>query len=508
MTRVPLLAGSRITIAEVADDAVVVRPPPPIDGIADVGAAVRDALRFPLAGAPLEALVPRRGARVTVVVEPPALPVPGSVADPRQAAIAATVDELERLGVRNEAQTLLVASGLGRRPGRRELEALVTPEFARRFRGRVLVHDAADPDLVELDPRSRPRLAVSRALVETDAVVTVTAAETVLHGGPAALVGAAGGETLQASRAYSLLETAASQGWRLALALERALARRTPLIGVSLALQNPTAAGALRGYPHDQAVVERVAASRLPLAFSALPGAIRGRILRSRPVELAVSAAFGGPPSVAHAEALLRAIEERAAAVDGQLDALCIGIPPTTPHLPRERPNPLLAAYLGLGLALRLWRDRFPIAEGGTAILVHPFDRHFAHPTQQPYRTFFQATRGGRDPELLAAAERDAQHDERAIEAYRAGRSCHPLLPFRDWAACEPAIGRLGAVLVAGCRDAVAARQLGFVPTRGLAAALEMARGRAGGNARIGFLLSPPFFPLRPSSSRERAASG
>jgi len=52
-------------------------------------------------------------------------------------------------------------------------------------------------------------------------------------------------------------------------------------------------------------------------------------------------------------------------------------------------------------------------------------------------------------------------------------------------------------VLVAGCRDGAAALQLGFVPTHGLGAALEMAHGRAGGPPRIGFLVSPPYFPLR-----------
>jgi hypothetical protein len=219
--------------------------------------------------------------------------------------------------------------------------------------------------------------------------------------------------------------------------------------------------------------------------------------MRSIPLELTAAGAFAGPPSVAHAEALLRRVELQSAELEGQLDAICIGIPRTTPYLPRERPNPLLAAYLGLGLALRLWRDAFPVADGGTAILVHRFIRHFAHPTQQPYRAFFQATRVGRDPEALALAEEAAAADERAIETYRAGRACHPLLPFADWAACGPALERLGAVLVAGCRDAVAARQLGFVPTHGVGAALAMARGRADRPPRIGFLLSPPYFPLR-----------
>jgi hypothetical protein len=220
-------------------------------------------------------------------------------------------------------------------------------------------------------------------------------------------------------------------------------------------------------------------------------------VLRSLGAEVGAAGAFAGPPSVAHAEALLRGIEFRSASIDRQLDAVCIGIPSTTPYVPRERPNPVLATYLGLGLALRLWRDAFPVEDGGTAILLHRFHRAWARPTQEPYRAFFNALGEGHDPESLAAREHEAATDERAIESYRAGRSCHPLLPYSDWAACGPALERLGAVLVAGCRDAAAARQLGFVPTHGIGAALDMAHGRADRPPRIGFLLSPPYFPLR-----------
>ncbi|HEX6701200.1 MAG TPA: lactate racemase domain-containing protein [Gaiellaceae bacterium] len=496
MPRVPLLAGSRLVVVSAPDDAVVLRPPPPGEAMADVAAGVRDALRFPLSGPPLEELV--AGARrATVVVEPPALPIPGAVRDPRQAALAAAVDELERLGVSSGYQTILVAGGLARRAAQRELAGLVTPEFARRFHGRVAVHDAEDPALVEVPrPDGRP-FRVHPALAETDCVVVVSAAETMLHGGPATLLGACDPETLRAADAYSLLETAASGGWRLGLALERALANRVPVVGASLVLNHVRVSGALRGYPYEPEALDRIARSPLRFLFGALPAVARSRIMRSIPLELTAAAAFGGPPSVAHAEALLRGVELRAASLSGQLDAICVGIPRTTPYLPRERPNPLLAAHLGLALALRLWRDAFPVADGGTAILVHRFIRHFSHPTQQPYRAFFQAVRSGRDPEALATAERAAGADERAIESYRAGRSCHPRLPFADWAACGPALGRLGAVLVAGCRDDVAARQLGFVATHGVGAALAMAHGRADRPARIGFLLAPPYFPLR-----------
>ena len=496
MTRIPLLAGTRITVVTAPDDAVVLRPPPPGEAILDIGEAVREALRFPLSGPSLESLVPH-GGRATVVVEPPALPIPSATHDPRQVAIAAAVDELERLGVPSERQTLLVAGGLARRPGKHEVERLVEPEFARRFHGRVQVHDAEASDLVGVGGEGRP-LRVHPALVETDLVVVVSAAETVLHGGPAALLAASDGGTLRAAvEADSLLETRGAPGRELAITLEAALSARVPVIGASLALHHPRFGGTLGGYPYDPEALERVAGSPLRPLYGMLPAAVRARVLRSLRSDVGVAAVFGGPPSVAHAEALLRAIEARGRTLEGKLDTICIGIPRLTPHLPRERPNPLLAAHLGLALALRLWRDDFPVADGGTAILLHSFHRHFSHPTQQPYRLFFGAVRFGREQEELAEAEAEAARNEQALDAYRGGRACHPLLPFADWAACTPALSRLGAVLVAGCRDAVAARQLGFVPTQSLGAALAMARGRLEREPRVGFLLSPPFFPLR-----------
>ena len=500
MKRVPLLAGSRLVVVTAEDDALVLRPPPPADSVADIGAAVRDALRFPLAGEPLEALV-SRGARATIVVEPPQLPLPGVERDPRQAAIAAAVVELERLGVPTGYQTLLVAGGLARRAGSELLETLVSPEFARRFHGHVEVHDVEREDLVELGTAGSIPLRVHPALLRADVVVVVTAAETVLHGGPAALVGAAGWEVLRAASAYSLLETSASQGWRLGLELERALSRRVPVIGASLVLNHPRLGGTLGGYPYEEQALERVVRSPFRHLFRALPGALRAYILRSLPLERTVAAAFAGPPSVAHTEALLRGVELRGITLDRQLDAICIGVPRTTPYLPRERPNPLLGAYLGLGLALRLWRDSFPLAEGGTAILFHRFQRHFAHPTQQPYRAFFAATRvAGPDDTTLAGAERSAGEDSRALQAYRSGRSVHPLLPFADWDGCRPALGHLGHVIIAGCRDHGAARQLGFVPTHSVGPALTMARGWTERPPRVGFLLAPPYFPLRVGS--------
>jgi hypothetical protein len=499
MTRVPLLYDSRIVVAEPGPNDVVLRPPPPRDQIEDVGAAVREALAFPLAGQPLaELVVP--GSAATIVIEQPSLPIPVVQAGPRNAAIAAVSDELERLGA--DRLTILVAGGLMRRTTPREMGFLFSPEFRRRFRGRVIVHDAEADDLVDLGRTGNVQLSVHPALVETDLVITVTAAESVLHGGPAALLSASGRESLRAAGALSLLETSASQGWRLALEIERRLSEQVPLTGVSIALNTPRVAGPFSGYPHDEAATERIVDSRMRRVFQLAPGRVRQRVLDRLTREQTASAVYGGTPSVAHAEALLRGTLFKGIELDAPLDALVIGIPPTTPFIPRERPNPVSASYLGLGLALRLWRNMPPIVPGGTAILVHPLPRRFPRPTQVPYRALFFDPRTARDINAMRDAEQAAVLDERALADYRAGRACHPLQPFVEWSACDASAHRLGAVLIAGCRDAQAARQLGFVPVHGLGAALEMARGR--GAQRIGYLLSPPYVPLVVSGDEPR----
>jgi hypothetical protein len=494
MRRIAMASGSRVAALTVPDDTVVLKPPAPAEAIADVGAAVRDALRFPLSGAPLEGLV-TRGGTATIVVEAPELPLPGAPNDPRRDALAAVIVELERLGVSSQRQTILVAGGLNRRAGSRELEALVAPLSARRFRGRVEVHDAAAPDLVEIGAAGRTPLHVNRHLLETQLVVCVTAAETVVHGGAGALLGACAAESIRAATAYSLLETAGAGGWQLGVAVERALAARVPVIGASLVLNLPRLQGRFRGFPYEEAALGQLAASPLR-RLSLLPAGVRRRLLQDLSRELTAAAAFAGPPSVAHAEALLRAIDRRSVPLERPLDAIVIGMPWKHHHSPRERLNPIPVATVALGLALRLWREAFPVAEGGTAIVLHRLSRHFEHGRQDPYRSLFHSLRDGRTGADLASAERVAAADERAVAAYRAGKACHPLLPFVDWESCRPALDRLGAVVVAGCRDHQAARALGFVPTHGVSSALEMAHGRAGGSARIGLLLGPPYFPL------------
>lgn len=494
--RIPLLAGSRVQLVTVDDDAVLLAPPAPLETLADVADATAGALRYPLSGPPLGDLV-TPGGRATIVVEPPTLPLPGAAVDPRQEALASVIDELERLGMPRERHTVLVAGGLERRAGRTALEALLRPVRARDFHGAVAVHDCTSEELRSLETGDGTTVRLSPMLLDADLLVTVTAAETSDRGGAAALVQATGAETIRAlPAAASLLAPSASPIAALGGEIEEALSRRLAIAGVSLVLDHPRLTGRYRDYPWSEEAVRAAARSPLRRPLNAMPHGLRDAILQRQPRDLQAAGALAGLPSVAHAEALLRGIALRGAHLERPVDTLVVPLPWKALHQPREPLNPITVASVALGLAVRLWRDEAPLVPGGTIVLLHDFGRTFGHGPQAPFRALFDALRNAQEPERLAAREQVAGDDRRALAAYREGRAPHPLLPYADWSACGPALERAGCVIVGGCRDARAARALGFVPSHNATTALEMARGLAGGTHRLGVLLGPPYAPL------------
>ena len=177
------------------------------------------------------------------------------------------------------------------------------------------------------------------------------------------------------------------------------------------------------------------------------------------------------------------------------LDALAVGVPWIGPHVPREPLNPITSAAMSLGLALRLWRDAFPVRDGGTLVLVHSLTRSFRTARRDPYRRLLDALETSEFGRLRVGARRERRthaRSPRTVPAEPATRSS----PTPTGPAADPPSSRLGRVIVAGSRDAVAARALGFVPGHSVASALEMAHGVSGGRARVGVLLAPPYAPL------------
>jgi len=159
-----------LTVA-VPDDATVIAPTEQ-PALPDEGGAVLDALRAPVAGAPLAALVERAARRrarrggtgdsdVVVVFPDITRPMPNrTVLPPLLAA-------LERAGAGPDAVTLLCATGTHRPATPDELVELLGPDIVGRYR--VAQHDAADAEAhVEVGMVDDTPVLLDRRYVEAD----------------------------------------------------------------------------------------------------------------------------------------------------------------------------------------------------------------------------------------------------------------------------------------------------------------------------------------------------
>ena len=351
-------------------------------------------------------------------------------------------------------------------PARRELEALLPPVTCPRLprhrrrarrRGRVACdHSRA---------RRRTRW-VSPALVETDLVVTVSAAETVLHGGPAALLGACGPSEPRAAARSRCSSRRGSDGWGLATSLESRLARHVPLIGVSLVLDHPRPTGRYRGWPWEEETVTRLARARLRRLHNASP-ARRSPLgaARARPARWTSSARWPGRPAWRMRRRCLRGTALKGArarrAARRARGAASVGDRAPAARAPRPDRRRARRARPRAAPVARAAPRSCRVARWCSCTALRPaFDRTSA----APYRALYEALREP-DPERLAQAEIASRRATAppstpiAPDAHRTRCSRSPTGP-----PAQPALAHAGRVIVGGCRDAVAAKRLGFVP--------------------------------------------
>ena len=435
---------------------------------------------------------------MTILVEPPALPIPGTSRDPRQAALVAASDELERIGVPTERQTLLVAAGLraGDRPAsrRKPRHARVRAPLPRRARGarrrgprprrgrRPRERPAPRPPSARRDGRGRdgerrrdrpprraghaPRGSGRRDRPRRDGRVAAR----------------------DAHRARLGLWRSRSNGRLRACPADRRVADARPAPPVGHAARLPLRAGGGRA---DR----RLACSRGRSASSparSVRACCRRSGSRSPPRPRSPARPRSPTPRRSSAASTPSLRRCRAARRDLPRDPAHDAVPASraAERTDRRLARPRLRAPALARRVPRAGRRNGDPRQPAPPPLLPPdaaavprFLQRRRGPAERPPRS---PRRSARPPPTRARSTRIA-----------AGA---PAIPGSRSPTGSPAGRRStgsGAVLVAGCRDAAAARQLGFVPTHGVPAALEMARGLAGGSPRIGFLLSPPYFPVR-----------
>ncbi len=139
--------------------------------VADLPAALREALRRPLDLPPLRELA-KPGWKVTVAFDDPTVPCYGPVWEP---AIRSVLEELEHAGVKKRDVTLLCANALHRKFTRGELGKVIGKELVQEFGYRLLCHDAEDPENLSFlgVTRSGYDVEINRRVTDSDLTIYI-----------------------------------------------------------------------------------------------------------------------------------------------------------------------------------------------------------------------------------------------------------------------------------------------------------------------------------------------
>jgi hypothetical protein len=500
-------AGESLRLERLPVGSRIVYPPPPLKGLADVEAAIADALDSPLGMDPLDALL-RPGMRLTIAFDDISLPLPPMrTPDIRQRVIEQVLERAYRAGV--DDIHLIAALAVHRRMTPAELRRAVGPRvFEEFFPDRLYNHDAEDPaGVVRLDDTAHGEVVeLSRRAAESDLLVYVNINMVTMDGGHKSV--AVGLGTYASLRAHhtvhslrhsrSFMDPAASELHHSAARQGEIVEAAVPVFHIETTLNNDMFGDPLRflGRPEARWTArEQALFAALKRSTDGMSPKLRRAAFHRTASPYAVTGVTAGAVEPVHAVSLERCAAQQAVRVRGQADVVTAGLPYVGPYNVNSIMNPVLVMCLGLGYFFNLYRGVPLVREGGVMIFTHPVRREF-HPVHHPsYIDFFEEVLAETtDPaEIERRFERAYAEDEWYRHLYRTSYAYHGVHPFYMWYWGAHALEHLGDVVFVG-GDPDACRRMGFRRADTLRDALEMAEQVVGRDPSVTHFHCPPLF--------------
>jgi len=427
--------------------------------LADLDAAVAQALATPLGSPPVRALV-KPGASVTIAFDDATVPSYGPI---RSAAITALLRELEAAGVWRRRVTLICANALHRKLRPAELARIIGADLVAEFGERLLCHDAENSDvLVNLGPTPEHGYPVitHRLVAESDLTIYVNAGYMRgFNGGwKSVCVGLSTYDSIRVTHTPDGMSMSVHGNRMHAVLdemgrhLERRLGRRVFKVDTMLA------------DPHHAAKV------------------VAGSVDDTRQVILSAMAALFPP--------------RREVVGPARFDVFVYGVADASPYAVFSHMNPILTlissglGYLG-GLVEAVGTS------GCTIIMATPVPERWDEVAHPSYREVWERVLPiTRDPyEIMRRFADDYARRPDYIEAYRTRFGFHPV---HGILATYPLkrLTHVGRVIVVGALDPAIPRHLGFEVAASVEEAVALAESIHGRDCAIAHVRQPA--PARP----------
>ena len=358
-----IFSGTDILCEDLPIGTRVIYAKPPIEGLANPGAAIRYALNHPLDSEPLYTQF-SPGMRVTIAVDDISLPLPPmTTPDIRQTMLEILVEMLEANGV-DDVHILIALGSAHRRMTPAEMKRMVGKKIYDAFYpDRYYNLDAEDPDgFVPLGKTAQGEpVNISRRCVESNLVIYVNVTLVPMDGGHKSV--AVGLCDYESTRVHHEPDTIAACNSLMDLPhsmLATKLARMGAIVDqhmnvfhIETALNNRMFGSALAflGRNEDEfSELDRLKAETLRLALSKMPEIAKRKMFNAIPAPYQLIACFAGKAEPVHERIVAKLNEQYLVKVKGQSDIVHL---PHPLHFTLQRqlnPQPHPAAGDGAGI--------------------------------------------------------------------------------------------------------------------------------------------------------------
>jgi hypothetical protein len=501
-----LFSGEDLLLEDLPIGTRVIYPKPPIEGLANPGAAIRYALNHPLDADPLYAqLAP--GMRVTIAVDDISVPLPPmATPDIRQTIIEILLEMLDAHGV--DDVHIIVATCLHRKMTEPEMRRMVGSKIHDAFYpDRYYCNDVEDPDgFVHLGTTEHKEVVnIHRRAVESDLIIYVNINFVPMDGGHKSVTIGLG--DYEVTKPHHEPATMRSSGYMdpknstMATKIERQGAivdQHLNVFHIETVLNNRMYAGPtafLSKNEDEYTEIDRLKFEAMRWSLGKLPAGAKRKLFQAIPSQYQMIAVHAGKTVPVHEKTLVRCFEQYAVHVRGQADILICGVPFISPYNVNSILNPILVQTMGLGYFHNMFRGKPVLKKGGVMILTHPVYDEFDHVQHPSYIEFFnRILPETRDAHVMHRKyEEEFAKNPSYIETYRRGNAYHGVHPFNMWYWGEHGRQHVGKVIVAGASNAHVPKILGWDRAESLTEAIAMAKSAVGPSPEITMMHHPPI---------------
>jgi hypothetical protein len=242
-------------------------------------------------------------------------------------------------------------------------------------------------------------------------------------------------------------------------------------------------------------VLERTQFRATKLMMDRLPLSLKRMIYNGIHAPYKLVEANGGDLEAVHERTLKRLHEQQVIRVEGQTDAMIVGLPNFTPYSVNSVLNPILFVCMTLGYIFNMYLGRPLLKKDGVMIVAFPLDYEFHTGHHPSYKDFYDEflTRT-LDPKQIDTPENVRRYatDARYLKAFREGHAFHGYHPFTTWNWASVGLKHVSKLIVVAPRNKRVAETLGFLTAKTINEAIGMAKKIRGADATVTVYHAPP----------------